>query len=201
MRCTDETLIPATFATAGAVQWVVTPGGIGLVSAITRSPTSGPRADAREAASFRASPSIPLARPLLPAPHAGLALAGAAHDLDRTKAGHGQEDDPRSLDNKSTGQPRGVRFGFRSAWDCRDSPISLMKLDLRARISIVLRVQEQACCLTIVRVPGFKVGWAMGNGSVVFVHGTGVRLKGFKRNLAGIKDRAAAAGIEASFVE
>jgi hypothetical protein len=38
-------------------------------------------------------------------------------------------------------------------------------------------------------------------GTIVFVHGTGVRLKNYKRSLAIAEDRARAAGIEAAFVE
>src|SRR6476659_2918538 len=41
----------------------------------------------------------------------------------------------------------------------------------------------------------------MAIGTVVFVHGTGVRLKGYKQSVAGAKELAATAGIKAGFVE
>ena len=41
----------------------------------------------------------------------------------------------------------------------------------------------------------------MAAGTIVFVHGTGVRLKDYKRSFDSARDRAAAAGIDAAFVE
>jgi hypothetical protein len=41
----------------------------------------------------------------------------------------------------------------------------------------------------------------MGTGTIVFVHGTGVRLKGYKRSFADAESQARAAGIKAQFVE
>lgn len=41
----------------------------------------------------------------------------------------------------------------------------------------------------------------MGTGTVILVHGTGVRLKDYKSNIANAKEQASDAGIKADFVE
>jgi hypothetical protein len=41
----------------------------------------------------------------------------------------------------------------------------------------------------------------MAKGTIIFVHGTGVRLKNYKRGFSSAKERAAAAGIQATFTE
>src|SRR5205085_9278713 len=94
MRCTEETLIPAALAIMAAVQCIVSPGGSSWVSAITRSATCGPKGGMREGRVLsRRSPSMPSCmKRSCPAPHAGFALAGAAHDL--AEAGYGPQDDP-----------------------------------------------------------------------------------------------------------
>lgn len=46
-----------------------------------------------------------------------------------------------------------------------------------------------------------EVEFHMAAGTILFIHGTGVRLKDYKRTLAIAKERARAAGIEAAFVE
>jgi hypothetical protein len=48
MRCTEETLIPATAAMAAAVQWVVSPGGSPWVRATTRSAISAAKGGMRD---------------------------------------------------------------------------------------------------------------------------------------------------------
>jgi hypothetical protein len=42
---------------------------------------------------------------------------------------------------------------------------------------------------------------AMRTGTIVFVHGTGVRLKGYERSFADAKNQAKAVGIKAEFEE
>src|SRR3954467_6164408 len=94
MRCTEETLIPAALAIMAAVQCVVSPGGSSWVSAITRSATCGPKGGIREGRVLsRRSPSMPSRTKRSCQRHAGFALAGAAHDLDRAEAGCRQQDD------------------------------------------------------------------------------------------------------------
>jgi hypothetical protein len=44
-------------------------------------------------------------------------------------------------------------------------------------------------------------GESMGSGTILFVHGTGVRLKAYKRSVTGAKELAVAGGITATFVE
>jgi hypothetical protein len=79
----------------GRVQWVVSPAGSVSVSATTRSATSGPSGGTRDGRVLsRSSPSTPGHEARLPAPDAGLGLAGPAHDLGRPEAVGGRQNDP-----------------------------------------------------------------------------------------------------------
>jgi hypothetical protein len=76
-----------------AVQWVVSPGGSELDRPFGDLRSQG--RDARGPGLVALQPfNALLHEPLLPAPHARLAFAGAAHDLDRARPGSGQQDDP-----------------------------------------------------------------------------------------------------------
>src|SRR3954447_9124347 len=83
MRCTEETLMPAASAIAAPVQWVASCGGSVAVRATTRSMTSWPSGATRGG---RVLSRKRLREALLPAPDAGLRLAGPAHDLGRAEA-------------------------------------------------------------------------------------------------------------------
>jgi len=82
---------------ATPVQWVVSPGGSLWGSARTHSATAGGSAQPATGASCRATARRHLVHePLLPAPQAGLALAGAPYDLVGAQTSGGQQHDPRS---------------------------------------------------------------------------------------------------------
>ena len=80
--------MPAALAMAAAVQWVASCGGSVAVSATTRSITSCPSGLTREGPRLVAQEAVDpfFGEALLPAPDAGLRLAGPAHDLDRAEA-------------------------------------------------------------------------------------------------------------------
>src|SRR5262249_18270050 len=95
MRCTEETLIPTAATIAAPVQCVASPGGSPCVRVMTRSAICGASGGRREGRVLsRNSPSPGGHEPLLPAPHTGFALAGAAHDLDRAETIGSQQYDP-----------------------------------------------------------------------------------------------------------
>ena len=82
MRCTELTLMPVALAIMAATQWVASAGGSLSVRATTRSATSGPSGrDARWPCLVAQQTVVALlGEALLPAPDAGLRLAGPAHD-------------------------------------------------------------------------------------------------------------------------
>src|SRR6476620_3710514 len=96
MRRTALALMPLARAIRSAVQWVVSTGGLASVSA-TRAPpppdrardARGPRLVVQEAGDAF------LHEPFLPAPDAGLRLAGPAHDLVGANTVGAREDDRR----------------------------------------------------------------------------------------------------------
>lgn len=89
---------PDGFGHGKVVQWVVSPGGSVCVSATTRSATAGGSGAMRNGRVLsRTSPLDTLVHePLLPAPHAGPALAGAPHDLVGAAAVGGSQHNPHS---------------------------------------------------------------------------------------------------------
>ena len=97
MRRTALALTPAAFAISAPVQWVVSPGGSASVSATIRAAvTSGPSGGMREGRvlSRRRPVHAFLREALLPAPDAGLRLAGPAHDLVGANAIGAEQNDP-----------------------------------------------------------------------------------------------------------
>ena len=97
MRCTEETLMPTVcLAIMAAVQWVASRGGsVSGQRHHARRPPLAPSGLMREGRVLsRNRPSKPAsAEALLPAPDAGLRLAGAAHDLDGAEPVRRQQDD------------------------------------------------------------------------------------------------------------
>src|SRR6476661_8494768 len=92
MRRTALALMPLARAIRSAVQWVVSTGGSASVSATTsgeRRDARGPRLVVQEAVDAF------LHEPFLPAPDAGLRLAGPAHDLVGANTVGARKDDRR----------------------------------------------------------------------------------------------------------
>src|SRR4029079_5966961 len=89
--------MPLARAIRSAVQWVVSTGGSASVSVTTRAATSGPSGGMREGRVLSCRrPSMPsFMQPFLPAPDAGLRLAGPAHDLVGANTVAAREDDRR----------------------------------------------------------------------------------------------------------
>lgn len=87
MRRTALAQISASFAIMSAAQCVVSAGGSSSVSATTRRNARGPRLVAQQP--FKAF----LSEALLPAPDAGLGLAGPPHDFDGANTVGAQQHD------------------------------------------------------------------------------------------------------------
>src|SRR4051794_22589168 len=88
MRRTALALMPLAHAIRSAVQWVVSTGGSASVSA------ARPPPDRAEGCARAASGDAFLHEPFLPAPDAGLRLAGPAHIVGPNTVG-AREDDRR----------------------------------------------------------------------------------------------------------
>ena len=100
MRCTELTLTPAALAIAAPVQWVASPGGV--LHGQRHDPLGDRGIELRDARGPRLVAQQPIdafsGEPLLPAPDAGLGLAGLAHDRVRADALGAQQHDLRPPD-------------------------------------------------------------------------------------------------------
>src|SRR3954467_2636706 len=96
MRRTALALMPLARAIRSAVQWVVSTGGSASVSATKRGHLRTERRDARgPRLVVQEAVDAFLHEPFLPAPDAGLRLAGPAHDLVGANTLAAREDDRR----------------------------------------------------------------------------------------------------------
>src|SRR5271156_1241452 len=87
MRRTEDGLIPAPLAIAGALQWVASCGGSWLVKATTRSIVAAGKGGMRGPGLVAGQPlHLLLHEALLPAPDHGLALADSARDRGSARA-------------------------------------------------------------------------------------------------------------------
>src|SRR5512133_984369 len=96
MRWTELTETPTAAAMAPAVQCVASCGGAVLVKATTRSRTAC--SSGRMRGGRVLSRTRPSHEPLLPAPDAGLGLAGLAHHGIGSETGGGEKHNPRTPD-------------------------------------------------------------------------------------------------------